>query len=113
MSIMKCIFWKNGQCESDYGKEIKCESGSPNTLPLGCPYSEKKLYQTQNMLTNRQVRKRIMTKLDLYDEDVETIIDETIKIVNAEEAKRLRKLKREISRLIDESIFLTNIRVFR
>ena len=37
---IKCIFWKNGRCNSDYGNGIKCDGINP---PEGCPYSPEKL----------------------------------------------------------------------
>jgi len=43
---MKCVFWKNNKCNSQYGKNIKfCDGVNP---PEECPYNFKKLFKKVN-----------------------------------------------------------------
>lgn len=39
-SKQKCMFWRNGYCNSDYAKELPCK-GDRLDLPKGCPYKIK------------------------------------------------------------------------
>jgi len=35
----KCIFWKDGKCNSDYAKGLRC--GGYVAIPKDCPYNKK------------------------------------------------------------------------
>jgi len=41
LKMVKCMFWKEGKCDSDYNKGYKCDGIHP---PCDCPYSHDKKF---------------------------------------------------------------------
>lgn len=69
----KCIFFKEGRCNSDYGKTVRCD-GIKNSED--CPYNSNKIAKplwSQNIPTRTQINWEKINKLELKNKIIERI----------------------------------------
>lgn len=52
MNNMKCLFFKEGKCNSDYGSRMECDGIHP---PLKCPYPSGKPVDTNDRRRNGRI----------------------------------------------------------
>lgn len=102
----RCVMWKNGKCNSMYGKGIKCDGYNP---PKGCPYDFRKdeVKKVEEIIelpppSDEKLREKLEEMdvlvnkcLDLIDKIEEEVVDIE---------KNLMRVKQEILNLLVRGI---------